>query len=248
MQRVVGIVQARMGSTRLPGKVLADIGGKPMLERVLERLARANRVDEVVVATTPAPQDAPIVELARRGGYRVTVGSEEDVLARYLASARESRADIVVRCTSDCPIIDPRLVDDTIAFYFREKVNYAANCCVEYLLPRGSEAEVFGAADLARIDPLAREPYERAHVTPYFYRHPEEFAIAFLEAQGEYRRPDLRVCVDTPEDLELVRAIYERLDTGGNDFTILDVIHLLDREPALKAINAEIHQKKLQEG
>lgn len=248
MKRVVGVVQARMGSTRLPGKILADIAGRPMLALVRQRLARAAAVDEVVVATTTNDKDRPITELAARMGFRCCMGDEEDVLARYLTAARETNAGIIVRVTSDCPLIDPALVDETVSLYFNEHADYAANCCVDYLFPRGSEAEVFSAAALRRIEPLAREPYERAHVTPYFYRCPETFKIAFLEAQGPYRQPDLRVCVDTQEDLDLVRAIYERLDTGGNDFSILDVIQLLDREPALKAINAHIHQKKLQEG
>lgn len=248
MSRVVGIVQARMGSTRLPGKVLADIAGRPMLARVVERLAQARSITETVIATTAHEQDQPIRDLARRLGIRVCTGSEEDVLARYLTTANETEADVVVRVTSDCPLIDPGLVEQTVAFYFNKQADYAANCCIEYLLPRGSEVEVFGAAGLREIESMAREPYERAHVTPYFYRHPEMFKIAFLEVHGPYRRPELRVCVDTQDDLDLVRAIYARLDTGRNDFSILDVIELLDREPALKEINAHIHQKKLQEG
>jgi spore coat polysaccharide biosynthesis protein SpsF len=237
-----------MGSTRLPGKVLADIAGRPMLARVVERLARAASVNDVVIATTPNDQDLPIVELAESMGIQSCIGDEEDVLARYLTAAEQTGADIVVRVTSDCPLLDPVLVDETVKLYFDEKAGYAANCCVDYLFPRGSEVEVFSTEALGQIDFLAREPFERAHVTPYFYRHPETFKIAFLEAQGPYRRPDLRVCVDTQEDLDLVRAIYDRLDAEPNDFSILDVIELMDREPALKAINAHIHQKKLQEG
>lgn len=246
--RVVGIVQARVGSTRLPGKVLADVRGKPMLARVIERLQRAESIDEVVIATTPHERDRPIAELAARVGCRCCTGDEEDVLARYLTAARESNAGIIVRVTSDCPLIDPAQIDATVSLYFRENADYAANCCIKYLLPRGSEVEVFATAALERIALLAKEAYERAHVTPYFYRHPEQFKIAFLEAVGPYRRPDLRLCVDTQEDLDLVRAVYERIDKGKNDFSILDVIELLDREPALKALNAHIHQKALQEG
>lgn len=246
--RVVGIVQARVGSTRLPGKVLADVRGKPMLARVIERLQRAESIDEVVIATTPHERDRPIAELAARVGCRCCTGDEEDVLARYLTAARESNAGIIVRVTSDCPLIDPAQIDATVSLYFRENADYAANCCIKYLLPRGSEVEVFATAALERIALLAKEAYERAHVTPYFYRHPEQFKIAFLEPEGPYRRPDLRLCVDTQEDLDLVRAVYERIDKGKNDFSILDVIELLDREPALKALNAHIHQKALQEG
>ncbi|MFO7975140.1 MAG: glycosyltransferase family protein [Candidatus Hydrogenedentota bacterium] len=248
MSRVVGIVQARMGSTRLPGKVLADIAGKPMLGRVIERLGHAGSVDEVVIATTPNDRDRPIAEMAARCGCRCYKGDEEDVLARYLRAAEESDADIIVRVTSDCPLIDPAQVDETVSLYFHENADYAANGCIAYLLPRGSEVEVFAAAALRGIEPQATKRYERVHVTPYFYRHPEKFRIAFLEAQGPYRRPDLRVCVDTQEDLDLVRAVYERLDRGSNDFSILDVIKLLDSKPRLKALNAHIHQKKLQEG
>ena len=136
--RVVGIVQARVGSTRLPGKVLADVRGKPMLARVIERLQRAESIDEVVIATTPHERDRPIAELAARVGCRCCTGDEEDVLARYLTAARESNAGIIVRVTSDCPLIDPAQIDATVSLYFRENADYAANCCIKYLLPRMS--------------------------------------------------------------------------------------------------------------
>ena len=244
MDNVVAIIQARMGSERLPGKSLADISGKPLLQHVVERLARAKRVSEVVVATTPHPRDEAIVALARSLGIRAVVGSEEDVLARYLLAAREAQADVVVRVTGDCPLIDAGLADSVVDAFYHHNVDYATNREAAGF-PRGMDAEVFSMHSFEEVAREAVLSYEREHVTPYYYRHPDRFRIVQVDAMGEFCRPDLRLCVDTEADLRLIRAIFERLGGKGNEFSILDIIHLFDREPALADINAEVIQKPL---
>ncbi len=245
MSRVVAIVQARMGSSRLPAKALADLTGKPMLQHVVERLCRTRSLDEVVVATSTDPEDKAIVDLAGRLGVRAVAGSENDVLDRYAFAARESDANVVVRVTADCPLVDPKIVDDTVDFYLREGVDYAANC-IQQTFPRGCEVEVFSAERLARVAHRAALPLEREHVTPHFYLNPDEYSLRFLAARGELRRPELRFCVDTEEDLALVREIFGKLGPH-NRFSLVDVVRLLDHEPALQKLNAEIQQKTLGE-
>ena len=244
MDKVVAIIQARMGSERLPGKSLADVSGKPLLQHVIERLARTLRVSEIVVATTPNPRDEAIVDLARSLGVRAVVGSEDDVLARYLIAAREALADVIMRVTGDCPLIDAGLADAVVDAFYHHKVDYATNREAAGF-PRGMDAEVFSMGSFEQVAQEATLPYEREHVTPYYYRHPERFRIVQVDATGEYGRPDLRLCVDTEADLRLIRTIYERLGDEGNAFSILDIIHLFDREPALADINAEVVQKPL---
>ena len=246
MSKVVGVIQARMGSSRLPGKTLMDVAGKPMLQHVVERLSRAARIDEVVVATSTHAQDQVILDFAEGMGVRAVAGSEGDVLARYVMAAVESSADLVVRVTADCPLVDPVLSDLVIERYIQEHADYAANC-IRQTYPRGVETEVFSAAKLAAIDRLTSKKYEREHVTPYFYEHPESFNLVFLEAQGELHRPDLRLCVDTPEDMTLIRTLFERLGADSNAFSMLDVVRLMTREPELRAINERVHQKHLGE-
>ncbi|MBI4559559.1 MAG: glycosyltransferase family protein [Candidatus Hydrogenedentes bacterium] len=247
MSRVVAIVQARLGSTRLPGKALVPIQGKPMLQHVLERLARATRINETVVATSDHPRDAAILACAEHLGFRGIAGNEDDVLARYIKAARFTAAEVVVRITADCPLIDPALADDVIEAFLREDADYAANV-IQRTFPRGVETEVFWRTKLEELDGIVTERYEREHVTPYFYlTHPEKHRLVSVEAKGELRRPDLRLCVDTPEDLRLVREIFARLAPQNPRFTTLDVIRLLDAEAALKALNAGIKQKELEE-
>ncbi len=240
--RTVAIVQARMGSSRLPGKSLMRIVDKPMLAHVLERLAAAQAVDAVVVATSTMPGDQAIAELAREMGVEAFAGSEDDVLDRYYQAARTFHADTVVRITGDCPLIDPEIVDRAVAFFQDTRADYVRTAG----FPRGLDTEVFPFHNLARAWREASKDYEREHVTPYFYRHPEWFQVRELVAPEPLHRPELRLCVDTEEDLTLVREIFERLRAPDNRiFTAEQVIRLLDAEPHLKQINAHVVQKTL---
>ena len=233
-----------MGSMRLPGKVLMDIGGGTALARVVRRLSRATLINEVVVATSDLPVDDAIVQECEQLGIACFRGSESDVLDRYYWAAKNSDPDSVVRITSDCPVIDPQLVDETIQAFEAHRADYASNV-IPRTYPRGLDTEVFTAEALAWAWLEAREPHQREHVTPYFYEHPETFKIA--SAAGDADLSHHRWTLDTPEDLDLIRAIYSRFD-NRDDFSWRDVVDLMEREPELCRLNAHIVQKAVLAG
>lgn len=240
--KVVAIVQARMGSTRLPGKVLRDVQGHPMLWYVVQRARGAETVDEVVVATTTEPADEVIVDFCREHRIGCFRGSEDDVLDRYYQAARQHGAKIVVRITSDCPLIDPEIVDKTVQAFLDRPPDYASNTMVR-TYPRGLDTEVMSFRALELAWRQARQPYQRSHVTPYIYENPGQFRI--LSVTGEVDHSACRWTVDTPEDLEFVRAVYARMD--GEEFLWSDVLRLIEREPELAEINRSVAQKALHE-
>jgi len=228
-----------MGSTRLLGKVLMDLGGSSVLSRVVHRLKGAELVDEVVVATSDLPADDAIVrvcECLQVGWFR---GSETDVLDRYCRAAKEYRAESVVRITADCPLIAPEVVDETISLYRRARADYASNAFPR-TYPRGLDTEVFTMGALEKNWREAHQPYEREHVTPYFYGHPELFRTVSLQGARDYSR--YRWTLDTTADLALLRAIYERLD-NRDDFSWREAIEVMEREPELAELNSHIVQK-----
>ena len=208
--RVVAIIQARMGSTRLPGKVMMDIGGKPMLQRVIERVQRAKTIDKVAVAVPAADQEAmgPAV-----GATCVAFwfGPEDDVLERYRIAAEKEDADVIVRITADCPLIDPGVIDEVVGEFFSAKRDYASNTLVR-TYPRGLDVEVFTSALLERAAEEARDPHQREHVTPWM-RNGETFSVELGGTDGT-----VNWSVNTQEDLDRVRKIYGILSGGvGND-------------------------------
>lgn len=237
MPKVVCISQARMTSTRLPGKVMLPVAGKPLLAWHLERLQRARLPAVVAVASVAAPESAPIVALCRELGVPVTLGPEDDVLARYHRCADEHQAEVVVRVTSDCPLIDPALVDRAVACFLAGNVDYLALDTTVF--PRGLDVEVFSRAGLDEAFARAVERPEREHVTPYLYHRPERFRVVRL---GGGRGGAFRLCVDQSEDLDLVRAVMADL-AGGGDFGWQEVVALLEARPDLAALNAEVRQK-----
>jgi len=241
--RVVAIVQARMSSSRLPGKVLLDLAGQPMLVRVVERARRANSVTEVAVATTDDPADDPIAALCRERGYSVYRGSMFDVLDRFYGAARQFHADVIVRITADCPIIDPDAIDHTVAAFWDHEADFAANRLPppwKRTWPIGLDAEVCSFAALERAWREARLPYEREHVMPYFYDVEGRFKIVVTDHDPDYGAQ--RWTVDTPEDLALMRQIFARFN-GQDTFSWLDVLHLMEQEPELSRINAGVRHK-----
>lgn len=256
MRRVV-IVQARHNASRLPGKVLRDIGGRPMLERVLRRVARAKLVDEVVLATSLGSDDDPVFDLAQKLGLRTIRGSEIDVLSRYVLAAESCHAEVVIRVTADCPLIDPSLVDDVIAAFVEGAAessradvgsawawDFAANT-LERTYPRGLDVEVTHRDALRVADVEAREPYQRAHVMPFFYQNPDRFRLRSV--RGETDLSAHRWTVDTDEDLAVVRKIYEAL--GNEDtFSWREVMALVRARPELEQENSAIAQKALERG
>ncbi len=239
--RVVAIVQARMGSTRLPGKVLRDLAGETMLARVVRRLRGAKLLDEVLIATTDRPKDDAIVAECRKSSVAVFRGDQDDVLDRYFKAAQQASADIVVRVTSDCPLIDPEITDKTIEAFTSNLPDYASNTIVR-TYPRGLDTEVVSMAALTRAWREARKPYEREHVTPYIFEHPEEFLL--LPVVGDQDYSPHRWTVDTLEDFEFVQAIYSRLK-GKEGFSWREVLDVLDREPDLRDLNRCVVQKSV---
>ncbi len=242
-RNVVAIIQARMGSTRLPGKVLAEIKGSPMLWHVVSRVRAARTLKQVVIATTTERADDAIAGFCREQGFFCFRGSENDVLDRYYQAAREYRADIVVRITSDCPLIDPKIIDRTVQAFLDERPDYASNS-LACGFPQGLDTEVmtFPALEAAWLE--ADQRYQRAHVTAFLYENPKRFKILPVAADKDYSTH--RWTVDTLEDLEFVRAVYSRFK--NRTFLFQDILDLLNREPALSDINRSIMQKVLQEG
>ncbi len=203
--KVIAIVQARMGSTRLPGKVLVDLGGQPVLSR-----------------------------------FR---GAEEDVLDRYYRAASLYGCDAVVRITSDCPLIDPELVDQVVHEFIESKADYASNVLVR-TYPRGLDTEVFTMTGLREAWRIAVQPHQREHVTPVFYERPDLFRLASVRDEQDYSR--YRWTLDTPDDLRLIRAIYGHFG-NRDDFSWRQAIGLIEQIPELHNINAHVLQKPVQE-
>lgn len=242
--KIDAIVQARMGSSRLPGKVMHNIAGEPMLGRVLQRLRRSRHVTQLIVATTKNPADNCIVDYCRTHSVEVFRGEEQDVLDRYYRAAQLSRSDAVVRITSDCPLIDPEITDKTIQEFREVGPDYASNTLVRSY-PRGLDTEVVSREALVRCWQNAVLPYQRSHVTAYIYEHPESFRLHAVKNERDYS--DQRWTVDTPEDLEFVRAVYNHFN-GRESFNWLDVLGLIQRHPELGELNRHVLQKTLHEG
>ncbi len=240
--RVLAIIQARMGSTRLPGKVLLDLAGKPMLERIVSRCRQASTLDEVLVATTTQPADDRIADLCAAHNWPGFRGSEDDVLDRYYRAALQQQAEIVVRITGDCPLIDPEVIDLTVKKFLEHgALDYASNSLDRITFPRGLDVEVMSFNALTRAWHEDHNPAWREHVTPYIYRHPEKFRLLSVTNEVDYSH--LRWTVDTPADLALVRKIYEHF--GGDDFSWRQVLALLAQHPQWLEINRYVAQKEL---
>jgi spore coat polysaccharide biosynthesis protein SpsF len=241
MRRVI-VIQARMTSTRLPGKVLMELDGRTVIEQQLARLQRCRQADEIVWAVTTNAADDPLVALAERLGVRWYRGSEDDVLSRYLGAAREAAADLVVRVTSDCPLIDAGEVDAVIEGLTPED-DYAANF-LERRLPRGLETEALWRDTLERTARMATSKPAREHVT--FFIHVERPDLFERRAiVRPYDAGELRWTVDTADDLELVRRIYRDLDLGATQLGFADILAHVREHPELAAINAHIEQKRI---
>lgn len=239
--RVVAIIQARMGSTRLPGKILQPLAGKPVLRRVVERVRASNAFDEVVVATTVRDIDDPAAEAAAGFGATVVRGDENDVLSRYGLAAEASAADAVMRITADCPLIDPDVLN-AMANRFRTGDADLVSNCVRRTFPRGLDAELFSRDALDIMLAEAAAPAEREHVTPFLYANPGRFRIVSHESREDFS--DYRLTLDTPEDFELLDRIFGTV-SDPDAIRLADVIALFDTHPDWRSINAHIEQKKI---
>lgn len=221
----LAILQARMTSTRLPGKVMAPVLGEPMIGRQLERLGRAARLDRIVIATSRDASDDPLARYCEELGHAVARGSLDDVLGRFQdALDLFPEADTVVRLTADCPLADPTVIDATIARHVEAGADYTSNTPAVRTYPHGLDAEVMRRGTLETAFREAADPYEREHVTPFIYRRPERFRIASLSRAPSLAH--LRWTVDLPEDLDFVRDVYGRLYPANPAFTSDDIVAL----------------------
>ncbi len=242
--KTLAVIQARVGSSRLPAKVLLEIApGLTMLESVIERARKVNNIDQVVVATTTEPDAVAIVAICERLGVPVSRGSEFDVLDRYVQAARPFAPDVLVRITSDCPLLDPAIVHAVIEKRAATNADYASNA-IEHSYPRGLDCEVVRYSALEQAWHEATRDYERVHVMPYLYKNPDRFKIESLVYERDLSHH--RWTVDTPEDLVLVQTIMMRLGSRARDAGFLEVLSVVEGDPALSSINGTIVQKSLE--
>ena len=245
---VVCIMQTRTGSTRLPNKVLKKICGKTVLEHDINRLKKANTIDKIVVATTTLEQDNIIAEIAEKSSVIYFKGSEDDVLSRYYYAAKENDADIVIRVTSDCPLIDPKIIDDMVLKFVElrgdENIDYLSNK-IKMTYPRGLDVEIFTFEALQRSFKEGSKAYEREHVTPYIYLNPDKFNFESYENDKDYS--EFRWTLDTEEDLKLIEIIYSNLYDENKLFYFEDVLKFVLDNPEISKINENVRQKELGE-
>jgi spore coat polysaccharide biosynthesis protein SpsF len=262
MKRVVAIIQGRMSSSRLPGKILADIAGQPMLGRVFIRTSRAASVSQTFFATTTDPSDDPVAEYCDFSGIPFTRGSLYDVLDRYYQAAKQAKADVVVRITADCPVIDPGLIDNVVNTLLEDEYDFVCNRLPppwHRTYPIGLDVEACTFKVLEKAWREARKPQHREHAMPYFYEgveltrqsrtlemgtSPRGYNIALLHHTADFG--DYRWTVDTPEDLEFMRQVYSHFDER-DDFTWKEVLDLVHDNPELMKINAGVKHKTLKD-
>lgn len=239
------IIQARMGSSRLPGKVMLDIAGKPMLEWVVRRGELASKVDDVIVATTDDPGDDAIAVWCAANGVACFRGSVFDVLDRFYQAALSAKCDRLVRVTGDCPLIDPHLIDEVLDLFERTGADFATNRLPPpwyRTYPIGLDVEVVSFAGLERAWREAKLPFEREHVMPWFYMEEGRNKVEILDHSPDYGMH--RWTVDTPDDYRLLEEIFSKLDDPMHA-TWYDVLAVVDRNPELEKINATTHAKRV---
>jgi len=242
--KICAIIQARTTSTRLPNKVLLEIiDGKSMLWHVINRLRYSKKIDEIILAIPDTKENDVLEDFAKENKVKYFRGSEEDVLSRYYKTAKAFNVNIIVRITSDCPLIDPKIVDLVIEKYLNSDADYTANSLKIPFL-RGLDVEVFNFEILERAHKEAKEDYQREHVTSYIYEQPRIFKLQNVEIKNILKRAELRLTVDTKEDLKVIKKIYKYLYNSKKMFYIKDIIDLLDKYSELAKINTNVQQKK----
>lgn len=241
--KVTAIVQARMGSTRLPGKIMLPLHDKTVLGHVITRLQRSHYINEIVVATSNLPADKIILTEAECHQVQTFTGSEQNVLERFFEAARIYHPDLIVRITADCPLIDPGIIDAMLKRYIdnRSAIDYMSNT-IHRCFPRGLDVEIFTIDTLAKAYQFAEQWDEKEHVTPYIYRHPEQFRLVMFTHTADYSR--YRWTLDTQEDFIFIQEVYRHLYVKNPSFTWLEVIQLMQKDPDLVKINEHIHQKE----
>ena len=240
------IIQARMGSTRLPGKVLKLLDkGEKVLDVLIKRVKLCKKVDEIIIATTPDKQNSLIIDVTKTHNVSHFIGSEENVLERYYEAAKQYNLDIIIRVTSDCPFVDPKLMDEMIIFYNNNKFDYIRNVDQSTNFARGFEIEIFSFNVLEKVFSLAEKDLEREHVTYFIYTHPEIFTMHSYNFDNLKKFDNLRLTIDEKDDLLMCREVYKRLKEKGKsiDFSVFDIYEIIEENPELMDINKKIVQK-----
>jgi spore coat polysaccharide biosynthesis protein SpsF len=237
--KIVATIEARMTSTRLPGKVLADVGGEPSLAVMIGRLKLVPEIDEIVVATTRNETDDAIAVLASECGVGVWRGSEDDVLQRVLEAAQHHEADVIVELTGDCPLIDPAIVSRVIRHYDAAGVDYVSNI-LERTYPIGMDTQVFKTSVLADVARRTSDRQDHEHVSLYIYRHPEIYSLSNVTAPPAETHPALRLTLDTKEDLIVLRAVHEALCREGRGYPLARILAFLDANPDVRQANERV--------
>lgn len=241
--KVLCIIQARMGSERLPGKVMKELGGKPMIEHTLSRVAGSDKVDQVVLATSDKSTERVMVDYLKKRGWPVFCGDESNVLKRYVDCESVYGGDTIIRITGDCPFIDSDIIDNVVTYFSINDFDYVRLDVPDTFI-RGFDVEVFSREAMLRVYKIASEiegdsPYKE-HVTYYMYTHQDEFKVGYVKGSDFYKK-NYRLCVDTPQDFELVTRIYEHFN---DEFvSAKEIVKYLDENPDIAEINKEIVQK-----
>ncbi len=245
-EKIVAIIEARMTSSRLPGKVLMPIAGMPALEMLITRLKRSKYIDAICVATTTNKEDDPVIALAQKLNAGTFRGSESDVLGRVLGAAESMQADLLVEITGDCPFEDPLLIDQGIEEFFAHDVDVSTNLMKE-TFAIGFDVQVYPVKVLAEVDKLTQEPIDRTHVSYYIYQHPEKYRVYNFEADPEHYGPEHRLTLDEKADYEALCTIADALYPQNPDFSAKDITLYLRAHPEVVAINQNVRQKEYHE-
>lgn len=243
MEKTVCIIQARMDSTRLQGKVLLKIMGYPMLWHIVQRIKKAEEIHQIIIATTNLERDKQIIQFAQQNKIIWYAGSSEDVLDRYKRASQLVDAEIIVRVTSDCPLIDPVTLDRAVKYYKNNDYDYV-RLDVDNMFSRGLDVEVFSKRLLFDTAEKAVDKASREHVTYYMYNYSKDVKVGRLPAPIEYIHPNWRFCVDEEKDFKLIEEIYSQLYVEGKIIDILEVFKLLNLRADLQCINSTVVQKK----
>ena len=241
-KRVVATIEARMGSSRLPGKVLLPALGEPMLLHLVRRLRAVASLDEIVIATTTNAADQPVVNFADEHGVACFRGSEDDVLARVIGAGESAQADVLVEITGDCPVIDPDLVEQTVGMFLAHDVDYASNSIIRSY-PDGMDTQVMSMQALRNSAELTQDPLDREHVSRFIWQHPERYRIVNLVAPPSLHWPDLGLTLDEAGDYNLLRKLIETLAPAKPLFGCADMIAFLRAEPQWLAMNRDVRRK-----
>jgi len=248
--KIAATIEARMTSSRLPGKVLKTCLGKSMLAHMVERVKRAEKIDQIIIATTINDSDDGIEVEAKRLGVDCYRGSEDNVMSRVLEAAQEFDVDIIVELTGDCPLMDPALIDLAVAEYLSSGVDYLSNMSLaDYEVgrahPLGYAVQVFSTKILADAYGRTNDPLDYEHVSRPLYQNPDRYHVKYLPARPSHQGPNMSVTLDTPEDFKVICTVLERLTPINPQFTIADVVSFLTEHPEICRINQHIGRVKV---